>query len=217
MKILQGKVNRIKKDEFLLWLSRLRTQHCVCEDAGLIPGLTQWIKDLVYRAVVYACSCSSNLTPNLATSICLRHNYKRKKKEREKERKKGRKEGRRIYLNLCHRNNACRTWEKYILKTRWDSRYPMIVTFKYLQFSCRRFIRPALYISKIWNQDQQRGEQGRQRWKPFLVREVRIWEDYIGRQEISQHLKYLKITWRFTWWGDCRTYSGTKWVVGPRK
>ena len=25
--------------EFLLWLSRLRTWHCVCEDAGLIPGI----------------------------------------------------------------------------------------------------------------------------------------------------------------------------------
>ena len=26
---------------FPLWLSRLRTQHSVCEDAGAIPGLTQ--------------------------------------------------------------------------------------------------------------------------------------------------------------------------------
>ena len=28
-----------------LWLSRLRTQCCLCEDADLIPGLTQWVKD----------------------------------------------------------------------------------------------------------------------------------------------------------------------------
>ena len=30
-----------------MWLSRLRTQHRVCEDMGLIPGLTQWAKDPV--------------------------------------------------------------------------------------------------------------------------------------------------------------------------
>ena len=29
------------EEDFLLWLSGLRTQCCLCEDAGLIPGLTQ--------------------------------------------------------------------------------------------------------------------------------------------------------------------------------
>ena len=33
--------------EFLLWLSGLRTRHSVREDAGSIPGLSQWIKDPV--------------------------------------------------------------------------------------------------------------------------------------------------------------------------
>ena len=37
---------------FPLWLSRLRTQHTVHEDAGLIPGLSQWVKDLVLPQVV---------------------------------------------------------------------------------------------------------------------------------------------------------------------
>ena len=30
---------RNKLEEFPLWLSRLRTQHSVCEEVGLIPGL----------------------------------------------------------------------------------------------------------------------------------------------------------------------------------
>ena len=62
------------------------------EDAGLIPGLAQWVKDLVLLsaaaqvaqvadvaqisrsgitvAAAYASSCSSNLTPSPGTSIC---------------------------------------------------------------------------------------------------------------------------------------------------
>ena len=32
--------------EFPLWLSGLRTQCCLCEDVGSIPGLTPWVKDL---------------------------------------------------------------------------------------------------------------------------------------------------------------------------
>ena len=30
--------------EFPLWLSRLRTLHSVCDDAGSIPDLAQWVK-----------------------------------------------------------------------------------------------------------------------------------------------------------------------------
>ena len=32
--------------ELPLWLSGLRTQHSVLEDADSIPGLDKWVKDL---------------------------------------------------------------------------------------------------------------------------------------------------------------------------
>ena len=38
--------------EFLLGLSRLRTQHCLCENWGSIPGLAQWVKDMVLPQAV---------------------------------------------------------------------------------------------------------------------------------------------------------------------
>lgn len=38
--------------EFLLWLSGLKIQHRVHEDAGSIPGLTQWVDDLVLLQAV---------------------------------------------------------------------------------------------------------------------------------------------------------------------
>ena len=33
--------------EFLSWLNGLRTQHSIDEDVGWIPGLAQWVIDLV--------------------------------------------------------------------------------------------------------------------------------------------------------------------------
>ena len=35
------------KEEFPLWLSGLITGHSIREGAGLIPDLTQWVKDPV--------------------------------------------------------------------------------------------------------------------------------------------------------------------------
>ena len=37
---------------FLLWLSGLRTGHCLYEDAGSIPSPKQWVKDLALPRVV---------------------------------------------------------------------------------------------------------------------------------------------------------------------
>ena len=42
---LKSKIIIIILQEFPLWFSGLRTQWCLCEDAVLIPGLAQGIKD----------------------------------------------------------------------------------------------------------------------------------------------------------------------------
>ena len=75
----------------------LRTQHSVHEDAGLIPGLAQRVKEPILSqtkayvegaAQIWHCcgcgivpSCSSNSTPSLGTSICHRCGLKMKKKK----------------------------------------------------------------------------------------------------------------------------------------
>ena len=83
--------------ELSLWLSGLRTW-CLCEDGGLIPGLTQLVKYLALLqaaaqvsdvAQIWCChgcgvglSCSSNSTPSPGIPICCRYgkNYFLKKK-----------------------------------------------------------------------------------------------------------------------------------------
>ena len=60
-----------KELEFLLWLSGLRTQYCLFEDVSSIPGLTQWVKDLVFAE---GCDVGLQLqlwsTPSPGTSVC---------------------------------------------------------------------------------------------------------------------------------------------------
>ena len=64
----------------------------VCEDAGLIPGLAHWVKDLVAVscgemwlrsgvavAVVWAGGCTLNSTPSLGTSMCCTRGPKKQK------------------------------------------------------------------------------------------------------------------------------------------
>ena len=84
--------------EFLLWLSELRTWRCLCEDVGLIPSLTQWVKDLVLMhelvqvadvaQIQCCCGCGIGFRcsldfPSPGTSIYCSYG-----REKEKKRKK---------------------------------------------------------------------------------------------------------------------------------
>ena len=57
------------KPEFSLWLNGLRTLHSVGDDAGSIPGLTRWVKNLVSsKAEMVGCRCG--LDPALLWLWC---------------------------------------------------------------------------------------------------------------------------------------------------
>lgn len=71
-----------------MWLSRLRALHSVCEDAGLIPCLAQWVKSpallqfesCVAVTMVEASTAASISASSLGTSIWHRCGCKKKKK-----------------------------------------------------------------------------------------------------------------------------------------
>ena len=48
--MILGSLKKIK--EFLLWFIQLRTGHSLLEDEDSIPGLGQWVNDLVLLQVV---------------------------------------------------------------------------------------------------------------------------------------------------------------------
>ena len=79
-----------------MWLSRLRTQHSVCEDADLILGLNQWIRiqhccklqyrsHLWLRSSVVAWASAEILTQPLALELayatCAAKKERKKKNE----------------------------------------------------------------------------------------------------------------------------------------
>ena len=49
--------------EFLLWLSRLRTQHSLDEESGLIPGLFQGVKFLVLLSLWHRLAAAALIWP----------------------------------------------------------------------------------------------------------------------------------------------------------
>ena len=56
--------------EFLLWLSRLRTQHCICGDAGMTPGLAYGVKGLALLWLWHR-SAAAALIWSLAWNFCM--------------------------------------------------------------------------------------------------------------------------------------------------
>ena len=77
----------------------LRNSHCglvvanltsIYEDLGLIPGLIQWVKDLVLLWLQHrlVAQLQLQLTPSLGTSICHRRSPKKTNKQTNKQTKK---------------------------------------------------------------------------------------------------------------------------------
>ena len=59
---------------------RVETQHFLCEDMGLIPGLTQWIKDRLLPWWWRRSQLQLHFTSWPRNFICCRYGHKKKKK-----------------------------------------------------------------------------------------------------------------------------------------
>ena len=54
-----------------MWLSGLRTQHCIREDSGLTPGFVQWVKDLALQQAVVVDAAQFRCCCGLASDAAL--------------------------------------------------------------------------------------------------------------------------------------------------
>ena len=66
-----------------MWLSGLRTQHSSSEDAGLIPGLAPWVKDLAFLRAAAEGTDAAWIPSCLGTSIRCSPKKRKKKKKKE--------------------------------------------------------------------------------------------------------------------------------------
>ena len=149
--------------EFPLWLSRLRTPRCFCEDSGSIPSLTQWIKDLVLlqcwsqmrlgsfvaMPVTQVSSCSSNLASILGTSTCHRYSHKMKKKSKTKQNKKQRDKKRKKEMDVESHSDDLVSTSFFFLVLSPEARL-LWCFFFLLHLFIYLFISPPSHCSNAW-------------------------------------------------------------------
>ena len=76
------------QQEFLVRLNGLRTLCFLCADAGLIPGFSQCVKDLVLLWLRHRSQQRLLFHPSLGTSTCRRCGHKKQNKLKQKQKQK---------------------------------------------------------------------------------------------------------------------------------